>query len=269
MPFKTLKEVVHERLLECAESAQSRFRQAVRPIYGVTLDGRPEQLGSAILLRLPEGHFMVTAAHNLDWNTNTSIYLGVRKAELLDLTATATVAPYGNRDDDVFDFAVAQLPESLVMEIGEGSFVNEAQISPSVADSVGRTYTSLGYPNSKNRTPRRFETKVTPKIASYTSNGISTDRLGHRCTADTHILIDFNFKYSRDEDGKRVNSIKPNGFSGGAVIDLGRLSDPSTLPEPCDPKLIGLFIEAHRAEKAIVATRLTPAIKHLRANGHL
>lgn len=258
--IKLVKEVARDLINEGAQSAQQHFRNCVRPIYGATDDGRPDHLGSAVLLRLAEGPFMMTAAHNLDWNKTTSLYLGVGKAELLELDATVTVVPDSGRDDDVYDFAIARLPGPLVAALGVVNFVDEADISKSVADTVGRSYTSLGYPNSKNRTPRYFDKSVTPFIATYTSNGVAMDRLGPDYAAETHILIDFAFKFSRDETGKRVRSIKPNGFSGGAVIDLGRLSDPERLSEPPDPKLIGLFIEAHRVERAIVATRIAPAI---------
>lgn len=173
----------------------------------------------------------------------------------------------GSRDDDVYDFAFARLPDPLVAEIGLERFIGEDYISKSVADTLGRTYTCLGYPNSKNRTPPHFDTSVSPVMAAYTSNGVPMDRLGQKYRNETHILIDFNFKYSRDEAGKRVCSIKPNGFSGGAVIDIGRLSDPQSIAEPPSPMLIGLFIEAHRDKRAIVATRIAPALEAVRRKG--
>lgn len=265
--IRTVQEITREMINRGAQAAQDAFRQGIRPIYGATKDGRPEHLGSAILLRLSEGPFMLTAAHNLDWNATTSLYLGVRKAEKLELTATLSSKFDGSRDGDVYDFAFARLPDPLVSEIGLQHFIDEQCISKSVADPVGRTYTCLGYPNSKNRTPPHFDTSVSPVMAAYTSNGVSIDRLGQKYRAETHILIDFNFKYSRDEAGKRVCSIKPNGFSGGAVIDIGRLSDPQCIAEPPSPMLIGLFIEAHRDKRAIVATRIAPALEAVRQQG--
>ncbi len=203
------------------------------------------------MLQLREGPFLLTAAHNLDWNKFTTLYLGVNMTETLVLDAFVSKAPGGVRDDDRLDFAIARLPDSLLNQLGPASLIAENDISRSVADTVGRTYTCLGYPNSKNRTPPRFATTLKPALGIYTSNGVPTDRLGTRADVDTHILIDYNFKFSRDENGVRVNSIKPNGFSGGAVIDLGRLSDPATLDKKCNPKLIAMLIEAHRGEKAM------------------
>ncbi len=77
MPIQTVAEVVHERLLEATNTALNRFRSSVRQVYGATNQGRPEPLGSAILLKLREGPCVLTAAHNLDWNKHTSLYLGL------------------------------------------------------------------------------------------------------------------------------------------------------------------------------------------------
>jgi hypothetical protein len=267
MPLQTVQQVAHERLMECSATALARFRDYVRPIYGATADGRPNHIGSAILLRLREGPFLLTAAHNLDWNKSTSLYVGVDTTESLTVDAFVCVPPGGQRNQDTIDFALARLPDRLASKIDPTVLLPESQMSRSVADPDGRFYTCLGYPNSKNRTPPRFQRLLTPKLGIYTSNGVSFDRLGGRTHADLHILVDFNFKYSRDEGGVRVNSIKPNGFSGGAVIDLGRLSDPASLGEPCNPKMIALFIEAHREQKVILATRIMPILDAYRKHG--
>ena len=111
---------------------------------------------------------------------------------------------------------------------------SEADISRSIENPVGRSYTCLGYPNSQNRIPTRSESRVRAKLRDYTGSGIPFDRLPGVADTNLHILIDFSFKFSRDENGVRVNSVKPTGFSGGAVIDLGRLSDPSLLTAPCN-----------------------------------
>jgi len=269
MPLLTVRQAVHDRVTECSAAALARFRDSVRPIYGVAEDRRPNHLGSAILLRLREGPFLLTAAHNLDWNASTSLYLGIDTTEPLTVDAFISVPPGGNRANDTVDFALARLPDRLASKIDPGFLLPEAQISRSVADPIGRAYTCLGYPNSKNRTPPRFLRSLRPKLGIYTSTGVPFDRLGTRARPELHILIDFNFKYSRDEDGVRVNSIRPNGFSGGAVIDLGRLSDPASLGAPCDPKLIALFIEAYREQGAILTTRVTPILDVCRKHGLL
>jgi hypothetical protein len=49
-----------------------------------------------------------------------------------------------------------------------------------------------------------------------------------------HIFIGFDAKHSKDCDGNLVNSIAPRGISGGALVDVGNLGDPSNLPKDAE-----------------------------------
>jgi hypothetical protein len=63
-----------------------------------------------------------------------------------------------------------------------------------------------------------------------------------RISGNDHLIIDHR-KYSKDDHGNRVSSYALPGFSGGAVIDLGKISAPETataVPES-EPRLAGLF----------------------------
>jgi len=76
-------------------------------------------------------------------------------------------------------------------------------------------------------------------------------------SGDDHLVIGHR-KHSKDEKGNKVSSYALHGFSGGAVIDLGKISDPAVAAgvTPCEPRLAGLFIEYYREHQAIVATRI-------------
>ena len=262
--IKSVAEIVRERLEEASEAALTRFREAVRPIYGVTERGDPDHIGTALLLDLPEGHFLLTAAHVIDWNAKTTLYLGADDFAQLEFEALVTVPPGGDRNQDHGDFAVARLDDALVAKLAGAKFITEPEISRSVADTAGRTYTCLGYPNSKNKVNRHKGTKVTPRLGIYTSLGRSADRLPKVAVDRDHILVDHDAKYSRDEStGARVNSIALPGFSGGAIIDVGRISA-ETLDSPLEAKLAALLIEGHAAEKVILGTRLTTILNAFR-----
>ena len=66
MAIKTIDQVARERLNEASQAALQCFRDAVKPIYGVTERNDPDHIGSALLLELDEGHFLLTAAHVID-----------------------------------------------------------------------------------------------------------------------------------------------------------------------------------------------------------
>ena len=220
--IKTIQQIVRERIAEGSDAALERFRSAVRPIYGSTQSGVPEHIGTALLLELSEGRCLLTAAHVIDWNQTTTLYIGGDALEKLEFEASVTQAPEGDRGKDQADFAIARLDAALLAKLSGAKFISKSEISRSVAKTEGRMYTCLGYPNSKNKPNIYKGTRVTPKIGIYTSLGRPASSLPRLATESDHILVDFDSKYSRDESGARVSSIALPGFSGGAIIDLGR-----------------------------------------------
>lgn len=267
MAIQTIQETARQLLADASHAALAKFRDAVRPIYGVTDKGDPNHIGSAVLLHLEEGHFLLTAAHVLDENAQTSLYLGADDFVLLQLDAITTVAPDRDRNKDFADFAMARLNADLVAKLSGAKFITEADISRSVASTEGRTYTILGYPNSRNKPNPHKGKKVTPSLGVYTSQGRPASQLPQIATDHDHILVDHDAKYARDEAGAKVHSIALRGFSGGAIVDLGRLSVES-LVSSTPPKLTALLIEGHPKEKVILGIKLTTVLaairKHLR-----
>jgi hypothetical protein len=262
MAMQTMKEIGQEVINERSQSARAYYRRAVRPIYGATIKGIPEHIGSAILLRLDEAHFLLTAAHVLDHNQNTSLYLGGDDLILLQFESISTASPGGNRDNDHVDFAIANLDNAIVSKLTEAMFITKDDISSYVGSAEGRIYSCLGYPNSKNKSNPYKGTKVIPMLGLYTSVGRSSSKLQAIANDQFHILIDHDAKYSCDESGKRVSSIALPGFSGGAIIDLGRVS-PDNIASPPSPKLAALLIEAHAKEKVILGTKLATILSAL------
>lgn len=262
--IKTVQEVVRERLNEASESARQRFRDAVKPIYGETKEGDPEHIGSALLLALPEGHFLLTAAHVIDWNKTTTLYIGADDFEPLQFEALVSAAPNDDRSADHADFAIAAISIELDSKLSGAKFITEAEISRSAASPEGRIYTCLGYPNSKNKVNRHKGTKVTPSLLPYTSVGRPASQLPNIATDSLHVLVDYNAKYARDETGSKVSATALRGCSGGAIIDMGQMSA-ETLSADFDPKLAALLIEGHAQEKVILGTRLTAILDGIRA----
>ncbi|WSG98802.1 hypothetical protein U8P76_30685 (plasmid) [Rhizobium johnstonii] len=268
MVIKTIEEVVRDYLDEAAKAALATFRDAVKPIYGATDRGIPDHIGTALLLELPEGRFLLTAAHVLDHNNETSLYLGADGFALLQFEALVSAAPDGKRSSDHADFAIACLDDEILAKLSNAKFITEAEINRSTASSEGRTYTCLGYPNSKNKVKPHKGPRITPQLLPYTSVGRSAAQLPEIAKDEFHILVDYNAKYAKDEAGTKVNAIDMHGCSGGAIIDLGRIA-PDTLAAAFEPKLAGLFIEGHGSEKVLLGTRvsaiLTAVRLHLRA----
>lgn len=75
----------------------------MKPVYGARGNGSAEQIGSAPLLALPEGYFLLTAVDVVDWNEETTLYIGHGGMIALDLDAFVTVAPNNDRNADHVD----------------------------------------------------------------------------------------------------------------------------------------------------------------------
>lgn len=256
MVIKTTKEIIRERLIELSEAARLRFRDAVLPIYGATDQGEPTHIGSAILVDIAEGCFLLTAAHVIDWNKSTSLFIGANGFLELKQEVLISVAPGGDRSNDHVDFAIAPLGGDLLAKLANMRSVQETEISQYYGDTNLRTYACLGYPNSKNKVNAYKGAKVVPSLGLYTSLGRPAAKLPGIANNTDHVLVDYNAKYSRDDTGQRVNTISLHGFSGGAIIDVGTVTLDNLTEEP-DPKLFGLIIEAHSTEKVILGTKLS------------
>jgi hypothetical protein len=131
----------------------------------------------------------------------------------------------------------------------------------------------LAYPNSLNKkidhTKKHIPTVIWPYAATVLSDLDATALAKSlKVGGEDHIFIKFDEKHSMDlHTGKIVNSLKPTGISGGALIDLGNLADLDRFAEPgTGGRLVGLLIEHRARYKAMVATRMTTIIRAIRSH---
>lgn len=262
--IRTLGEVARERIAECADVARARFREAILPVYGALEDGRADQLGSATLIEIDERRFLVTAAHVLDEAQHSTLYVGRKTPTPILGNFYATTVSGGGRACDHYDFAFCELSDALR---------NELMDTPAIGDfsswrgDRARSFTCLGYPNSKNEAPRPTKSTLRPMLGSYTDNAFDGGVLKTRLnvSGDDHLFLHFDPKRAADESGNRLTPPSMKGFSGGGVFDLGDLTNPDSLSSPCHPRLAGIIIESHAPEKALVATRIDTILRALGA----
>jgi hypothetical protein len=154
---------------ELAKRALANFREAVRPIYASKPNGRPVHIGSAVLLNINGTKVLLTAAHIIDENTSTTLYVGGGPAlVIIEGTFCVTGAPKGMRDHDQYDFAFCAVSDSSAAEIG-GRFVGRDEIASSKSLEQGRLYTAVGYPNSKNRKYNPKKLSVRASLFDYSN----------------------------------------------------------------------------------------------------
>jgi hypothetical protein len=266
--IKAVNEVVRERMNKCVDILAKEYMKTVRPIYGSTEHGKPYHIGSCVLIEFNSIPYLITAAHVIDQNEITTLYVsGENNLIQIEAEALITKSSTGNRDDDKLDFSILPLSSCIVEKLGEVIFLNESSFLSTVSTDKGRLYLALGFPNSKNKKVNNSENKVSQNPFVYSST-LNSDRKAFNevgANESQHYLLDFCSKHSKDENNKKVNSIAPKGASGGGLFFIEGMVNPKSYRpnSECSGKLAGILIENHKKQKVIIATKLSVVINAL------
>ena len=250
-----------------ADAATAAFRASVRPIYGATVRRTAEQIGSCVLLEVDGNRFVVTAAHVIDKNAWTTLYIGGSDV-LVPMVAGfgATTAPRDNRDLDHYDFAFAPLDADTITALGAVHFLTAAEILPNVT-TQRRLFTALGYPNSQNKRVNVAAKMVTCKLYPYSSVHRLDRKLATKLkiTGQHHLFIDHR-DHTADENGQKSLAISPKGMSGGAVVEATETSLAFFRgSRRAVPRLAGIVVERHG--NTLLATRIDAIVAAIRQTG--
>ena len=264
----TVNEAVRDRMNECVDILAKQYMKSVRPIYGSTEHGKPFHIGSCVLLEADGSHYLITAAHVIDHNDYTTLYVsGENHLVQIEAEALITKPSNGNRADDKLDFAILPLSTDIKTQLGDVVFIGASSTSNASPESKGQLYLALGFPNSKNKKVNNTEKKVTQKPFVYSSTLNLDDNIFQEvgATKNLHYLLDFCSKHSKDENNSVVNSISPTGASGGALFFIEGMNNPENYRPnaDCTGKLVGVLIENHKQQKVIMATKISVVINAL------
>ena len=258
--IKSTEDAIRETISSLSQRAVNKFQSAIISIYGSTDNGAPDHIGSCIALDLQDQKLLLTAAHVVDCNDYTTLYLGTTKLMPLEMNFFSSGKPHGDRDGDHYDFAVGRLSSEMADALDGVGFISECDICLSNWEPQGTIFTIAGYPNSKNTKVDHAQKKVIGSLFCYSNSAITNRTLMEKLdiSAQSHIILQFDQKRSKNQYGKQVNSVRLKGISGGPAFNLGRLTNPMVLagqhfPKPC---LAGMVIEYHARHKAVIVTRL-------------
>lgn len=264
--IKTAAQIGLERLDLCSRLARERILPAVRVCYGVDDRQRAEAFGTCFLLRVSGRPFLVTAAHVIDKNKYTTIYIG-GAGNLVQLEATflATEAPREVRANDHFDFAFTELTDSQCTDLSANVLIDESEVSSNQAPSQDRFYMAVGYPAARQRV---VWGQTVVRTDPWTYIGVDRPRpeLSEKLSVDqpTHFFLGYD-KYAKTFDGNLQNAIQPAGSSGGVLVDLGPMGlDQYRRESPCVALLAGVLIEHHANHKAILAVKIQLVLEQIR-----
>ncbi len=236
--------------------------RATAPIYRDE-PSRPVPSGSAVMLRIDDHRFALTAAHVADNSASFPLYIGssTRPVRLSGTKIATKLKPGQRREDDPLDVAVIHLDGETTRYLRDDEFIDVSQIDagPLPEDEI---FLVAGYPGTRRRD---IPTKATLEVTLYPFLACSRPRAAYarvrRNPAD-QLILGFS-KKRLWRQGVRVIAPDLDEMSGCGVWSIfhssGSLLD--------GPRLAGLFTEWHRdGVPWIVATRIDVALAAIRAN---
>ncbi len=250
-----------ERIFAWVDNVASRASEITWPVYLRERRGPNRLLGSAVLLRLRDEPFLITAAHVLDKTRGGALRVATpRGIRTVYGKRHVTRKPAnGGRDGDKLDIAVLHLASSVASAFPDSAFATWSDLSPRPDQAPPESLLLVGYPVTTQPVQRtrgvleasEYRLLAAPlPSASYAVLGLSTDQ---------SILASFTKNDSYRVTGR---STAPDlyGMSG---CGLWFISGPAGSPR-ARPKLAGIAIEWRRGRlKCIVATRLIVALAPL------
>jgi hypothetical protein len=260
---RTIPAIMGEMLHERMSLAFADLGKAVTPIYRADpraeKQGRPQHIGSGVLLKRGNGHFLVTAAHVVDHKKLSHLYIPAqRRLCKLEGNGIATTAPKGERDDDRYDFSVIELAAGVVEALGDVRYVTEIEFCGTDTDISGHGLMALGFPVSKNKKINHAKRQIHPKRLSYGATVLKDDEFAQKLaiSGEDHLFVKYE-KRSRVAGGAVVDSFHPTGMSGGALIDLGKIASLSALGQKSDGRfrVAGILIEYYKNENRMVSVK--------------
>ncbi|MGD0210457.1 MAG: hypothetical protein ABSC14_05700 [Desulfomonilia bacterium] len=252
------KRVIASTMLERIES-MPQVTPATAPVFCLDRLKKPKFFASAVLLKVKNWHFALTAGHVLDERSFSDLYIGSGdKVVLLDGSFGTTVPPgTGDRQQDKIDIGIVRLSKETVQDMQEDEFLTlDDTYNLDTATTTGH-YVFTGYPRSKHkRAIKEGQAEATPYSFAVVPAPLS-DYQNFNLNPSISLLLRFD-KQNLWRPSGRVEGPDPTGISGGGVWFLNNIFTTT----PLRPLLVAIAIEKWKPPKPkrVLATKLHVAL---------
>ena len=211
---------VAKRLRENLKEAERRMQHAVCPIFGIDRRDRPQLIGSSVLLRVKEQSFLVTAAHVLDLNNQSTLHVG-GPTELIELGGTSCRVrpPASGRRDDILDFGIVDISNTPPERWSRYRFLTTHDLDVDDVPTVHTLYGFVGFPETRNRPKARSLQLSSIACVLVPSPVERYDSL--QLNPATHFAGEFDREKQFDPEKGLIIGPDPHGLSGGGVWRMG------------------------------------------------
>lgn len=234
------------------------------PLFAAAPGGKPKLVGSSFLVSSGVSSYLVSAAHVFDElkaGHELFFYIEPKVIRKLSGQLRLTKTPSGkDRKYDRLDVGVLKLDDAVLppypkvqkYSLPISAFMTNAQ------PREGKQYLLVGFPASKSRVnPAARELKselrcfrnISAPASKYSELGVSPEN---------HIVLGFDVKNTVMPNRKIRAFSSPSGMSGSPIW---LLYDKDGSNDSVQTSVVGIAIEHHKTERAIVATDIDIAFK--------
>ncbi len=242
-------------LRQTLRQIEDRVQASVCPIYSLDERDRPYQMGSAILFSVAPYAFLLTAAHVLDKNRESTLFVAGER-ELLPLAGESSriPVPHAGRKKDRLDFAFILLPSTIKRQLTRFTFLKPKDVDVNDAVAPQTLYGFVGYPGTKNKRRSGRTFKLSSQVFGVNAASVgSYNALG--LNERIHFIGKFDRKRMVDREKGLVTGPMPHGMSGGAVWRLGKYSELASGIQT--ERLIGVGIEYPDSHDMLIGVRMS------------
>jgi len=251
----SLRKIVHDHVLPISLN----LRKYVCPLYSLAAKGTRPVAGSAVLLRIEEYYFLLSAAHVLKKCRVQPLYIpNGNKLELfLPLTygqLHSTKSKSLDHNDDPFDVAYMRIKPEAIERFSEFEFLSTEDLEVDDYPSKSKPYYITGYPDSKTKLLSSQE-KLNERFYCHV-RFLAEDQIysKHGLSPFAHIILDFDRECSISTNLRLETAPHPRGMSGGGVwcqpidAESGKVQG--------KPKLAGISVCPKKNPEVVIATKI-------------
>lgn len=250
---------ISEIIDSAIRETQTKAAKYTYPIFISDLYGKPELIGTSVIIELNSKYYLITASHVIRdvLNAKSPFIIGVN-TKYVDIQ-NEFVYTTGNSDKDHFDIAFAELGKKFIEShniyaLGSNNLVT-GQKFPSI--HIGFIH---GFPSSNNKQSKALYKTTAFKVKAYAYGGVIKDDFEDwdkfKKLKNTHTCM----TYGNKSDGNIP--IYPRGISGGGLWIIPDSSKPYNF------YLDAIFIEYYKNYSITFSTKINKIIGFI-TNNHI
>lgn len=235
----------YARLNRKADAVRGAVHAFVRPLC-IEVQGRPDQVGSCVLVQIANRRFLITAAHVLDHAHEGPLHIAADGDFVFIHGTMYRTGKRPSRYLDDIDVGFMEIGEDIASKMGDCRFLTLENADVLDREQPDSVYIASGYP-IRHAFLDFIRRKHHAQLVTYSLSADSSAYQAFRLKPGVHLPLRFEPKRMKSWNQTR-RPRKPKGISGGGIF---RLDSPWT-SDPASIKLVGIITEFRKSPRSIL-----------------